>query len=93
MIKLCHINDITEGSARGFDLHGEKYFAVKRDTQLEWHEDGFLDSDGELIQCATHGALFVIETGECVSGPCLGDRLSPAKISLENGEVLIDADL
>lgn len=103
MIKLCHINDIAEGSARGFNLGSEKYFAVKRDSRLfvyknscphlgiplEWHEDNFLDSDGELIQCATHGALFVIETGECVFGPCLGDRLSPAKISVENGEVLI----
>lgn len=103
MIKLCHIDDIAEGSARGFDVQGEKYLAVKRDNKLfvyknscphlgiplEWREDHFLDSDGDLIQCATHGALFVIETGECVFGPCLGDRLSPAKISVENGEVLI----
>lgn len=103
MIKLCHIDDIAEGSARGFDVRGEKYFAVKRDNQLfvyknacphlgiplEWAEDDFLDSDGELIQCATHGALFVIETGECVSGPCLGERLRAAQISVEHGEVLI----
>lgn len=103
MIKLCHIDDIAEGSARGFDVLGGKYFAVKRDNQLfvyknscphlgiplEWREDHFLDSDGELIQCATHGALFVIETGECVSGPCLGERLGAAQFSVERGEVLL----
>lgn len=103
MIKLCHIDDISEGSAQGFDLRDGKYFAVKRDNQLfiyknscphleiplEWRENHFLDPDSDLIQCATHGALFVIETGECVSGPCLGKRLSPAKIRVENGEVLI----
>ncbi len=29
-----------------------------------------------LIQCATHGALFLIESGECVAGPCAGQFLA-----------------
>lgn len=35
----------------------------------------FLDVTGELIQCGLQGALFRIDTGECVHGPlpCLGD--------------------
>jgi nitrite reductase/ring-hydroxylating ferredoxin subunit len=28
-----------------------------------------------MIQCATHGALFLIESGECVAGPCAGQSL------------------
>ena len=28
-----------------------------------------------LIRCARHGALFLIESGECVAGPCEGDAL------------------
>lgn len=103
VIKICHIDDIVEGNAKGFEAQGEKYLAIKKDNQLfvyknscphlgiplEWFEDDFLDSDKELIQCATHGALFVIDTGECVFGPCLGERLSAVKISVRNGEVLM----
>ena len=42
---------------------------------LEWMPNQFLDSSDELIQCSTHGALFNIENGVCLRGPCLGDRL------------------
>jgi len=30
-----------------------------------------------MLQCATHGALFLIESGECVVGPCAGQFLQP----------------
>lgn len=42
---------------------------------LEWQADQFLDMDGQLIQCAMHGALFLIDTGMCIAGPCQGQRL------------------
>ncbi|MGB1801393.1 MAG: Rieske (2Fe-2S) protein [Gammaproteobacteria bacterium] len=42
---------------------------------LEWMPNQFLDTANEFIQCATHGALFDIENGLCLRGPCLGDRL------------------
>ena len=51
-------------------------------ANLEWQEDQFLDSDSVLIQCFTHGALFIIETGECVAGPCLGKALKPLSFEL-----------
>lgn len=44
---------------------------------LEWTEDQFLTSDKSMIICANHGALFIIETGDCVSGPCNGQSLTP----------------
>ena len=44
---------------------------------LEWLPDRFLDDSGSLLQCATHGALFLIESGECVAGPCAGQSLRP----------------
>ena len=47
---------------------------------LNWGEHVFLDSADELIQCAMHGALFTIEEGYCLHGPCLGSTLQ--KISL-----------
>ncbi|MNT92136.1 hypothetical protein D3C72_2333610 [compost metagenome] len=52
---------------------------------MEWLPDQFLDSSGSLIQCATHGALFLIESGECVAGPCAGESLLPLALE-ENAE-------
>lgn len=47
-----------------------------RGVALEWLPDQFLDSSASLIQCATHGALFLIEDGECIAGPCEGKSLT-----------------
>ncbi|MDO3386106.1 Rieske (2Fe-2S) protein [Gilvimarinus sp. SDUM040013] len=42
---------------------------------LEWVPDQFLTSDKSLIQCANHGALFTLDTGQCIAGPCNGQSL------------------
>ena len=52
-------------------------------TPLDWQPDRFLSADGGHILCATHGALFEIETGRCVSGPCAGDSLTPLPVALD----------
>ncbi len=58
-------------------------------VNLEWQEDQFLDLDKALIQCATHDALFLIDSGECISGPCAGDWLSPIPLAIENDEIVL----
>lgn len=80
------LGDSAAGTANVFAVmkNGE-IFAYKnncphRGINLEWQPDQFLDAEGELIQCATHGALFRIETGECIAGPCAGDALVPVPI-------------
>ena len=87
---LCAGADLIEGGSRGFDIDGKKLFAVRhagqayvylnrcphRGVGLEWQPDQFLDPSNSLIQCATHGALFLIEDGECVAGPCAGQSLT-----------------
>ena len=45
---------------------------------LNWEPDRFLDIDQRYIQCATHGALFRIDDGLCVQGPCAGQSLAAA---------------
>jgi nitrite reductase/ring-hydroxylating ferredoxin subunit len=49
----------------------------------------FLTPGGELIVCASHGALFERETGLCVAGPCAGRRLGPVPIDVTGGCVLL----
>jgi len=47
--------------------------------------DRYLTSGGELILCSWHGALFDIETGRCVGGPCVGAGLTVWPVAVENG--------
>ena len=36
----------------------------------------------EQLKCQAHGAIFELTSGQCVSGPCLGDSLLPLETSL-----------
>lgn len=58
-------------------------------ASLEWQQDKFLDMDQALIQCATHDALFTIDSGECIFGPCAGDSLQALPLSIKNDEIHI----
>nr|WP_167074566.1 Rieske (2Fe-2S) protein [Sphingomonas vulcanisoli] len=47
--------------------------------------DDYLTLGGELIGCSWHGALFEIETGACVGGPCVGQRLIAWPVTVVDG--------
>ncbi len=61
-------------------------------TPLNWQDDRFISDASGLILCATHGALFEIADGACVSGPCAGQALEavPAALDAEGQVVLIE---
>ena len=61
-------------------------------TPLEWTADRFLSHDGSLIVCATHGAEFRIADGECIRGPCFGDRLEPVMTEIRDGIIYVPED-
>ena len=48
---------------------------------LNWMPDRFLSEDGAFLQCALHGALFRIDDGHCVRGPCAGRRLQAVELA------------
>jgi nitrite reductase/ring-hydroxylating ferredoxin subunit len=54
---------------------------------LDWVPDQFLNPEGDLVQCATHHALFRIEDGLCVQGPCAGRSLSPVTLELVGNRI------
>jgi nitrite reductase/ring-hydroxylating ferredoxin subunit len=106
MSRICAVDDVPEGGARGFRLdpddpgslrvivvrHGGGVRVYRnrcphRGTPLDWVPDRFLDGAGEHLVCATHGALFRIEDGHCVAGPCAGDALERLSSVVEDGEV------
>lgn len=53
-----------------------------RGIELDWVPGRFIAVDGHHLQCATHGALFDPDTGQCVSGPCVGETLARVDIGL-----------
>ncbi len=99
MNKICMMEEIPEREARAFDTEsGDTIFITQRDgsfyayqnvcphlqVELEFLENQFLDQDQEFIQCSTHGALFEVETGLCISGPCQGDTLEKVNIKVHS---------
>ena len=54
------------------------------DTQLPWKKNEYLDRAGDVIVCAAHGARFDIESGKCISGPCLGQSLTAVTLHVTN---------
>ncbi|MNK38287.1 Rieske [2Fe-2S] domain protein [compost metagenome] len=55
--------------------------------RLDWAPGQFLKSrDGHLV-CAAHGASFSLDDGNCVAGPCKGDRLRAVPLQVRDGHV------
>jgi len=60
-------------------------------TPLETFPDKFLNEDGSLLVCSTHGARFRVENGYCVSGPCEGKSLPAVGCDVVDGAVVIES--
>jgi len=56
---------------------------------LDGRPDGFLAEGTAMIQCSAHGALFDIESGYCVSGPCAGLSLRAIDVRVSRGYVVL----
>ena len=77
--------------------------AVKKDSQiflyrnscphtlgpLDWLPDNFLDEDKKYIMCANHGALFQINDGRCIYGPCKEQSLLALPFVIENNDIYL----
>ena len=61
-------------------------------SPLDWVDHQFLDLEGALIQCAVHDARFLIDTGECVVGPCPGQSLEALSVAVEDGQIYLLGD-
>jgi len=55
---------------------------------MDWIDNQFLTEDGRYILCATHGATYEPDSGECVFGPPCGKFLDRVPLTIENDHVL-----
>lgn len=59
-------------------------------TPMAWKTDAYLNGEKTHLTCHSHGALFEIDTGECVLGPCLGQKLTAVDIAVsDEGEIFV----
>jgi nitrite reductase/ring-hydroxylating ferredoxin subunit len=102
---LCTMDELADGSARGFSTTGgdDDVFVVRRGDAvygyrnrcphngvgLEYQKDMFLSADGSEIVCYAHGAHFDITCGRCTYGPCLGESLQRVTLKVEGGHVMM----
>lgn len=85
----------SEGKQEGFVFfRSGQYYAYQNtcahlSLSLDMEDDDFFTVDGDMLQCKTHGAVYIPETGECVGGPCVGDWLRKLNLEVRLGEVFL----
>jgi len=96
MIRLCELSDIPEQEGVSIQTDDGEIVMLQRDRQvyayrnncphlgvdLNFQPNVFMDLDGMFIQCANHGALFQVEDGLCIHGPCQGQSLTAVPVQL-----------
>ena len=102
--QICKIDDLPEYGSKELELNGEQCFAVRQGSEVYIYRnscphvglplnlvpDQFLDYDKRYIQCTSHGAIFEINTGKCVAGPCINESLEPIPCFIKNGNVVME---
>jgi len=73
---------------RGDRVHGYADRCPHAGLPLAQKLDDYLTPDGSRIACSWHGALFAVEDGLCLGGPCAGQRLTPWPLTVEDGAIL-----
>ena len=58
--------------------------------ELDWEPSRLLTRDGRYLQCTGHRALFRLDNGLCVRGPCADELLTPVPVRIENAMVMLD---
>lgn len=102
---LCRLGELDDPGSKGFEnVDGqEPFFVVRRGEQvfayrnvcphygapLDWKPDAFLSYDRDFILCSMHGALFNIEDGMCVDGPCPGQALNQVNVGVDGDGIFL----
>jgi nitrite reductase/ring-hydroxylating ferredoxin subunit len=73
---------------RGEAVHGYVDRCPHAGLPLAQKLDDYLTPDGSLIACSWHGALFEIDSGACVGGPCAGQALPPWPVKVHGGSIV-----
>jgi nitrite reductase/ring-hydroxylating ferredoxin subunit len=104
--ELCSTDDFEDKTTKGITLNNQQYVVIQKDSQfyvyknrcphiginLEYQPNRFLNKEEQYIQCTNHGALFEIETGYCIAGPCSGKSLIAVTFQHINHTILVSGE-
>ena len=93
----CREFQIGEGDwpFRGFVVRkGDAVFAYQNvcvhvGHPLNWSPDRFLTKDKSALICASHGAMYEIESGDCIAGPGKGRSLQAVEVEIRDGLIYV----
>lgn len=71
------------------NIYAYQNYCMHAGHQLNWQPNEFLTFDKNQIICASHGAIYDIESGLCVLGPCKGEKLRKIECFIRNDRVLV----
>ena len=72
---------------RGDEVYAYRNRCPHALAHLDHPPGEFLSPDRRHLRCAFHGALFRIDDGHCVDGPCRGRSLTAFPVRVEDGVV------
>lgn len=104
MSRIGHIEDFPDNSACSVAAGPLSLLVVRRAGRVFLYENrcphtretldpsggSLATGDGLLIECQRHAAQFIADTGECVAGPCQGERLHAVPFTLSEGSIYLD---
>lgn len=73
---------------------GGQFFAYQNlcmhlPVTLDLNDSKFFTHDKQHLQCHMHGAMYEVETGYCVAGPCQGSRLRALEFKDDGAKLLV----
>ena len=74
---------------KGDDVYAYQNFCVHVGHPLNWSPNKFLTKDKSAIICASHGATYEIESGQCFAGPGAGGALQKLDLAIRDGIVYV----
>jgi nitrite reductase/ring-hydroxylating ferredoxin subunit len=78
---------------QGDDVFAYQNYCMHLGHPMNWQPDSFLTKDRRNIICASHGAIYEIDTGLCIGGPCMGKSLRTLPAEIRNGVIYVRGPL
>lgn len=90
---LASNGEVTEAIVidNGDAIVAYKNVCPHQQVQLSWEQDDWYNVDGDKLFCIFHGALFQMQDGLCIRGPCLGQHLQSVAIEVTDDTVFLQA--
>jgi nitrite reductase/ring-hydroxylating ferredoxin subunit len=74
---------------RGSGFYAYQNLCRHLPVTLDLNDNSFFNHDKTMLQCQMHGALYEMESGLCVGGPCEGARLRSLPLQETASQLII----